>query len=839
MRPELERIALCDRYLNDEMNSTEKIEFEKKLITDDSLRSTLDIIRDLRSAVLRKQIREKIEANRPGKGFNPFLATTVFILIAGIASWFFLYKPTTVEVQSDNPVEKAENPTSDSIGEQIDAAELAPYMLGKKKLWVKPDIQTFEFDSKSGATIEGKEGMVLFIPSNAFIDSTGRAISGKVNFQLVEALGISDMILYQLHTVSNNELLESGGMFYTGAEIDNTPVRINPKRPIYIEIPTTEVKPDMLIFSSEVKPNGAINWIDPKPLQKYLVTVPLSDLDFLPEGFESAVKAYIPFLNYKNANKELTDSLYYALQWNKNSPREVSQKINVGHEVFTDTVFAPDTAYTPYDRIGTNIGYGNQWDCGVDPSSVETLKNMRFQHSFIATEAFAKRMRMLHKAENGEAMLNIYIRNLSRDLYISDSLVAQQIQSDIKPEFQAFAKEHLTNIEDGRLYADQLEAYYTKERARNRNYHQRLAGNLAKRDVRDLQALMDSLIEMKRPQPLLWNQSRSSSAIVNGNSRRVYAAPWSAGGWGNIDKYMKQLNSNSREVAIVVSEAFPGLEVTQWLGEINSYTDLLLRDGKYYARFPASVFGDTSDNHVFACAKTESGYKWGFKKYTPMIRTDVHLKLKDASEAEIKSDLKGVEMKFGHLKDKMDREALWQAEQIKRVLTIERQNRAWVEKRSEISQKYNAELQRQAEVDALLFKLRNVAFPCPQKPRKGLDSLVIPTSQVKVMNTSSGFTIVEQMPSFPGGDEAMQKYIQKRLKYPEPAKMNNISGVVFVTFVVNADGKIKDPKVLRGLSPDCDAAALDLVRGMPDWKPGKQRGVAVPVQYNLPVNFPM
>jgi len=99
------------------------------------------------------------------------------------------------------------------------------------------------------------------------------------------------------------------------------------------------------------------------------------------------------------------------------------------------------------------------------------------------------------------------------------------------------------------------------------------------------------------------------------------------------------------------------------------------------------------------------------------------------------------------------------------------------------------------------------------------------------------FTIVEEMPSFPGGEEKMLQYIANNIKYPAVARENNITGRVYVSFVVDKDGKIKDAKVLRGIGGGCDEEALRVVKMMPEWKAGKQNGRAVQVQFNLPVNF--
>jgi protein TonB len=101
------------------------------------------------------------------------------------------------------------------------------------------------------------------------------------------------------------------------------------------------------------------------------------------------------------------------------------------------------------------------------------------------------------------------------------------------------------------------------------------------------------------------------------------------------------------------------------------------------------------------------------------------------------------------------------------------------------------------------------------------------------------FTVVEQMPDFPGGPEGLMKYLSNNIKYPAFEADNGITGRCVVTFVVERDGSISDVRVLRGVNggPGCDKEAIRVVKSMPSWKPGKQNGRAARVQYNLPINF--
>ncbi|MGM9512211.1 energy transducer TonB [Larkinella sp. GY13] len=99
------------------------------------------------------------------------------------------------------------------------------------------------------------------------------------------------------------------------------------------------------------------------------------------------------------------------------------------------------------------------------------------------------------------------------------------------------------------------------------------------------------------------------------------------------------------------------------------------------------------------------------------------------------------------------------------------------------------------------------------------------------------FTVVEQNPEFPGGMAALGQFLGKNIRYPPAASRANISGRVFVSFVVNTDGSIQDVTVLKGLGFGTDEEAMRVVKAMPKWRPGKQSGRPVRVKYNLPINF--
>ena len=99
------------------------------------------------------------------------------------------------------------------------------------------------------------------------------------------------------------------------------------------------------------------------------------------------------------------------------------------------------------------------------------------------------------------------------------------------------------------------------------------------------------------------------------------------------------------------------------------------------------------------------------------------------------------------------------------------------------------------------------------------------------------FEVVEQMPSFPGGDVALMQYLSKNIKYPPVAEEMGIQGRVICTFVVERDGSVSDIRIARGVDPSLDKEAMRVVSAMPKWIPGRQNGQFVRVKYSLPVNF--
>jgi protein TonB len=99
------------------------------------------------------------------------------------------------------------------------------------------------------------------------------------------------------------------------------------------------------------------------------------------------------------------------------------------------------------------------------------------------------------------------------------------------------------------------------------------------------------------------------------------------------------------------------------------------------------------------------------------------------------------------------------------------------------------------------------------------------------------YRIVDQMPEFPGGEDALGHYIQKNLRYPSYAAENQIEGSVQVEIIINEDGTTQNSKVIKGIKGGCDEEALRVLTKMPRWMPGKQNGNAVKTYYTISIPF--
>lgn len=131
--------------------------------------------------------------------------------------------------------------------------------------------------------------------------------------------------------------------------------------------------------------------------------------------------------------------------------------------------------------------------------------------------------------------------------------------------------------------------------------------------------------------------------------------------------------------------------------------------------------------------------------------------------------------------------------------------------------------------------LVNVEYTAPIN--FSLDGKTTKAKEIKDVDGEQVFHVVEDMPEFPGGKNALREFIAKKVIYPEKAKKEKIQGKVYVSFTVMKDGSVSQCEVVRGVHPDLDKEAIRVIKSLPKWKPGSQRGTLVNVRYTMPINF--
>ena len=126
-----------------------------------------------------------------------------------------------------------------------------------------------------------------------------------------------------------------------------------------------------------------------------------------------------------------------------------------------------------------------------------------------------------------------------------------------------------------------------------------------------------------------------------------------------------------------------------------------------------------------------------------------------------------------------------------------------------------------------------------------VDTLICPEPEIGCILPTTEFDpeeedfimISDEEPEFPGGTSALLEYFRNSIEYPQDALKDSIEGRVIVNFIIEEDGSITDPKVLKSISPSVDAEALRIVSQMPKWKPAKQKGKSIRIRYTVPIAF--
>lgn len=766
MRNELQNIEAIERYLMNQMNAEEQAAFETQMAANQNLREQVQNQKLLQKAVSRAALRKEIQTVASVGGFFSgsgkwwlggvmgalFLASSIFWIVSntkgkelkekeeerieiGIKEKGEALEQQDVQVDSifstfytEDEVEMgavgAEKTLMNVPIPIQDNPNIPVHRIDFKglKTWVNPEVESFVIDPKESQVLEGEFGTLITVPANAFEDEQGKTVESKVKVNLVEALTLEQMVLYNLTTTADGKALQTGGMIHLSYESEGKEVFVKDSRPLYIQIPTDEVKPDMKVFEGETV-NGKVNWKNPKDLKKYLITVPFEQLDFLPKGFESTMRNHLPVLTLNEVNKEQVDSVYYSLvftgnNWDKdgkyNDPRLNSNEIRGAGRRNNIRLFSRKQGRetnTP-DSLGDET-YNTCGGCGIDPLTIQSIRSGDFSKTFIATKEFAERLRIIHLALNGQEVISMYIKNVARDLSYSDSIAATMVHTSLQNYFVEFHKEGLTNVKDAELYQLALSNYYKAAYARNKRQAEELRSLFSKGKEKELKQAREEYINAVKQRGSIFagintTISKLSMSLMTRQQTSSYSFSWSKGGWINIDAYLHLLSKGSEKVKIVVDGSVPNLQIYNYINTLDNLTELDLSNNISF--FPVPKRGTAGASQMkstfcVAIGKTGDQYYWSNEEYAPYdLVGDVNMSVEPCTIGYIRNQLKT----FGVKNDVVKRFDEIEEEKAKR----KREEEELAKKLADAKKEYEVATAKWRKHQAMVEALRCVAFPC-------------------------------------------------------------------------------------------------------------------------------
>jgi hypothetical protein len=442
--------------------------------------------------------------------------------------------------------------------------------------------QFFSINSEQDNVIAGEHGTVIVCPKGCFKDATGKMVEGDVKIELAESLTMDDMTLSNLTTTSNGKPLETDGMIYFNAMKDGKQLQINKDIPVHIEIPTRERKPGMMAYKGIRDENGNMNWIDPKKLDNFLKTVDIVSLDFLPPGFQGEVDNGMPFRKYSVATQALTDSLYYALSFenltiygSEKLPTQYNEPYYNQAKKVKKGKYTNESYQTEFDTVFDD-SVSRKETCGIDPAIIKVIKSDKYQQTLIATREFEARLKIIFETCDN-AVLEIYIRNLDKNLYELDSMAAKLCEEkkyfNSSHAFYDLSLQRLMNVKDAGKYAALLKDYYSQQLLRvktdlNRE-KDKVVKALQKKD-RETQKIVDDY------RKLLWKREKYRM--------ETYGFDWTETGWVNIDNgtLPKDWSEQPLEIDVTNGKQFDRVYTYVIYSTIKSLCRLNTDDGEHF-----------------------------------------------------------------------------------------------------------------------------------------------------------------------------------------------------------------------------------------------------------------
>jgi hypothetical protein len=287
-----------------------------------------------------------------------------------------------------------------SCSQQIDNTKFHPGDPFAKYL---PASQVFTIAPGADTALMGKYGTGIVALKNSFMYPDGSPVEGPVELSLSEGHRLSDMVLGNIAAPEGG----SSAIHIEAQDAQGRKLRFNPEAPLLIETPVAGKLHATSLLRGERAPDGSMQWKEPKPIPRYLRTVPLETLDFLPPGFTEKVDEGMPMFGQDLAGGALVDSLYYAVREHRNPIFRYNQYVNYVDGKHATPCWHPEMA------TSDSLGHGNaDKPCPIDPAQIKAMRTEAFKNSFVSTREFAQRVKALHQTCGREA-LELYLSNLT------------------------------------------------------------------------------------------------------------------------------------------------------------------------------------------------------------------------------------------------------------------------------------------------------------------------------------------------------------------------------------------------------------------------------------------
>jgi hypothetical protein len=496
---------LIEKYLLNLLNPEEKAAFEARMSSDNVLQEELAVQKQIMEAMDRLAIKSAIQKSMRSNMMKKTITKGSIILsvtAAAVMIGFFIFSGV-------NTGEKYLRYSTNELGTK-DFADADKYLPS----------QLFSINPDEDTIVETTDGIIFAIPAHAFKNTDGTVAKGTVDIEVKEAFNTGEILKAGLNTESDGTLLETAGMFYFNARSGEKNLVLD--KPVNANIPATDKKPAMKLYEGKRTADGSINWVNPVEIDKDLITYNIADLDFYPPDYIPALQK----LGLNSTDKKYTDSLYYSFSGyqlifagSKLSP--VTGDTIVEENTTTRNIYEKVTPYddgnpTRYDSIRLtktdSMVYNNNsvyifprrnrsafgfnvtaslsdidntkyhkfkkttyvksdstvGNYEIDPSRIKAIWNERFNNTILATKEFEERLKYIQsqcdfvESKNVD-VFNIYVQNLDKPLYYSDSTIVSLIGPYASStRFPEFYRRHDGGVKISSKMNEKLGYYFAK-----------------------------------------------------------------------------------------------------------------------------------------------------------------------------------------------------------------------------------------------------------------------------------------------------------------------------------------------------------------------------------------